>query len=188
LTGEEAARLVNACSRRASTGIRNRALITVLYRGGFRISEALQLVESDLSRSARLIHLSRKLRPRIVGLDAGSCLLIDRWIERRAELGMSTSSRLFCTLRGEPISTSYVRALLTRLARRAGIHKRVSAEMLRRTLASELAQEGFPVRFIQAQLGHASAATTSRYLAALASHDALGAASEAMQRRSDWQP
>jgi integrase len=85
--------------------------------------------------------------------------------------------------------TSYVRALFTRLARDAGIQKRVSAEVLRRTLAAELAEEGYSVSVIQAQLGHANSATTSRYLAALSRPAALAAATpRAMQERGTWRP
>ncbi|MDJ0847554.1 MAG: tyrosine-type recombinase/integrase [Myxococcota bacterium] len=188
LTREEVSRVVDACSVRSSTGLRNRALITILYRGGFRVSEALQLTEADLDHTGGLVRLSRRDRTRVVGLDPGSFRLIDDWVERRRKLGLSPEGPLFCTLRGAPVSTSYVRALLTRLGRRAGVRKRVSAEILRRTLAAELAREGFPVSVIQAQLGHANAATTSRYLAGLGPRDALDAAAEAMHRRSSWRP
>lgn len=188
LTRAEVSSLVEACSSRSSTGIRNRALITVLYRGGFRVSEALQLKETDLDPVGGLIRRSHGARPRMVGLDPGSFGIIEQWVERRRKLGLSPEAPLFCTLQAAPVSTSYVRALLTRLGRRAGIRKRVSAEILRRTLAAELAREGYPVSVIQAQLGHANAATTSRYLAGLGPRDALDAAAEAMQRRSDWRP
>ena len=61
-----------------------------------------------------------------------------------------------------------MRALMPRLARRAGIEKRVHAHGLRHTHAAELALEGQPMNLIQAQLGHSSLATTSRYLAHIA--------------------
>ena len=62
----------------------------------------------------------------------------------------------------------YIRALLPRLARKAGIEKRVHAHGLRHTHAAELAQEGIPVNVIQQQLGHANLAVTSIYLAHIA--------------------
>jgi len=70
--------------------------------------------------------------------------------------------RLFCTLAGGPLDQSYVRLLLPRLAARAEIDKRVHAHRLRHTHAAELAEEGYPVNFIQDQLGHASLAVTDR--------------------------
>jgi integrase len=64
---------------------------------------------------------------------------------------------------------------------RAGIDKRVHAHGLRHTHAAELAEEGYPVNFIQDQLGHASLAVTDRYLR----HIAPAARIEAIQRR-EW--
>jgi len=188
LTSSEVTRLVRACSKRSSTGLRNRALITVLYRGGFRVSEALHLVEADLDRLSRVIRHTRRGRSRAVGLDPGAFQILERWVERRREISLPFAAPLFCTLRGDEMRTSYVRALFARLAQAARIEKRVSAEILRRTLAAELAREGFPVSVIQAHLGHANASTTSRYLAALARPEALVAAAQAMQRRGEWRP
>ncbi len=187
LTRADVAKLLRACSARSSTGIRNRALITVLYRAGFRVSEALQLEEADLDRGARVIRMSRRARPRKVGLDPDSFRVIENWLERRSQVGLGPSAPLFCTLRGAPISTSYVRALLTRLGRRSGVGKRVSAEALRRSLAAELARDGCSVSVIQAQLGHANAATTSRYLASLGSRR-NGHGSEALPKGSECPP
>ena len=66
-----------------------------------------------------------------------------------------------------------LRRLMPKLAKRAGIEKRVTFHMLRHTLASELAASGMPMHAIQAQLGHASLAVTSTYLARVAP-DQLG--------------
>jgi len=82
------------------------------------------------------------------------------------------------------VSPSYIRALLPRLAGKAGLRKPVSAETLRRSLALELALEGFPVDVIQAQLGHASPVTTSRFVARVAP-DSLAVA---LQQRGSWKP
>ena len=70
---------------------------------------------------------------------------------------------------------------LLRVAPRAGIEKRVHPHALRHSHAAELARERLPVNLIQAQLGHSSLATTSRYLAHIAPEDLI----EAMQRR-EW--
>ena len=67
-----------------------------------------------------------------------------------------------------PLQPSYVRALLPRLARRAGIDRRVHAHGLRHTHAFELANEGHPLHVIQARLGHGSLAVTDRYIRHLA--------------------
>ena len=72
-------------------------------------------------------------RRRTVGLDPGAFAIVERWIDKRREMGLHGRQRLFCTLRGSPIKSAYVRALLPRLARKAGIEKRVHAHALRHT-------------------------------------------------------
>jgi site-specific recombinase XerD len=166
LEAEEVRALMAACSRRAPTGIRNRALITVLWRGGLRISEALALEPKDLDRkegAIRVLH-GKGDRSRTVGLDPEAFALVELWLERRRSLGINGHRRVFCTLAGSPLSTAYVRALLPRLARKAVIEKRVHAHGLRHTHAAELAREGVRMNVIQAQLGHSSLATTDRYI------------------------
>jgi site-specific recombinase XerD len=163
---DEVRALIQACSAHAPTGIRNRALLVVLYRSGLRISEALALAPKDLDArggTIRVLH-GKGDKDRVVGLDPGAWAILDQWLSRRTDLGLTRSARAFCTLGGKPLQTAYVRALLPRLARRAGIDKRVHAHGLRHTHAYELAGEGTPLHLIQAQLGHTSLATTDRYI------------------------
>jgi integrase/recombinase XerD len=166
LTATEVRALLRACSSRAPTGIRNRALIAALYRGGLRLSEALALQPKDLDQPAGTITIlhGKGDRRRVVGLDPAGFALLERWLDKRSALAIGARRPLFCTLTGEPLDASYVRRLLPRLAARAGIEKRVHPHGLRHTHAAELAAEGKPVNLIQAQLGHASLATTDRYL------------------------
>jgi len=115
--------LIRACSNRAPTGIRNRALITVLYRGGLRLSEALALHPKDVNPglgTVRVLH-GKGDRRRTVGLDPGAMAMVERWMEQRRDLGVGRRAPLFCTLSGEVLQPSYVRTLLPRLAERAGL-------------------------------------------------------------------
>lgn len=166
LSEAEARALINACSPRASTGIRNRALLAVLYRAGLRISEALALYPKDLDAEGSLLRVlhGKGDRARVAALDAGAWAVLQLWMERRKQLGINGRSPVFCTLKGESIETAYVRALLPRLARKAGIEKRVHAHGLRHTHAYQLLSEGRPLNIISAQLGHSALATTERYL------------------------
>jgi site-specific recombinase XerD len=166
LTADEARAIFNACSKRAPTGIRNRALLVVLYRGGLRISEALKVMPKDLDRDAGTIRVLRGKgqTSRLVGLDAGAWAVVEVWIERRSQLGISGRAPLFSTLAGEQMKTAYVRAMLPRLARKAGVAKRAHPHGLRHSFAFELANENVPLHQIQAALGHASIATTDVYV------------------------
>ncbi len=181
LTEGEVKDLIRSCSNRAPTGIRNRALITVLYRAGLRLSEALALKPKDLNSKTGAVTVlhGKGDRKRVVGLDPGSMAIIMRWVDRRGDLGINGRAPLFCTLDGRPLHSSYVRTLRHRLGDNVGIDKRVHPHALRHSMAFDLMWEGVPVPLIQAQLGHASLATTQRYLDHLAPKDLV----DTMQRR-----
>jgi site-specific recombinase XerD len=172
LSEAEVVALIRACSARAPTGVRNRALIAVLWRCGLRISEALalELRDVDLEHGTVRVRHGKGDRSRTVGVDEQTTALLARWIDRRRSLkgtagrGPGARAPIFCTLQGGRIDTSYIRRLLPRLARRAGVEKRVHAHGLRHTHAAELAREGTPINIIRDDLGHTSLAITDRYL------------------------
>jgi integrase/recombinase XerD len=185
LTTVEVKALLGQCSETTSFGIRDRALITMLYRTGLRCSEALALHLKDVDLhvgSVTVLH-GKGDRRRTVGIDPGAFLVVESWIERRCELELPADAPLFCTLRGTPIPSSQVRQLLPRLARSAGIAKRVHAHGFRHTHAYELMMEGVAMAIIQRQLGHLSLATTNTYLAHIAPKELI----ETIRKR-EWAP
>jgi site-specific recombinase XerD len=145
LTTDEVKLLIRACSNRASTGVRNRALIVVLYRAGLRINEALGILPKDLDFNASTIRVlqGKGSTSRTVGLDAGAWAILQLWLDRRAALGIGSKRPVFCTLKGAPLESAYVRSLFPRLARKAGIEKRVHPHGLRHTFAFELANDRY---------------------------------------------
>jgi site-specific recombinase XerD len=166
LTEPEAIALLCACSQRAPTGVRNRALIAVLWRSGLRISEALALELRDLDLEAGTLRVrhGKGDRSRTVGVDEQTAAMLARWLDRRRTLGPGARAPVFCTLQGGRLDTSYVRRLLPRLARKAGVDRRVHAHGLRHTYAAELARERTPINVIRDALGHSTLAVTDRYL------------------------
>lgn len=183
LSQVEAEALIAASSASSRTGIRNRALLTVLYRGGLRIAEALALRVSDVDLArgtVRILH-GKGDKARTANLDAGAVAVVARWIDTRRAAGIRNGT-LFCTLDGGPLSDRYVRPLVARLAVKAGIEKRVTPHGLRHTHAVELAAENVPLNVISKQLGHSSSAVTARYLDHVAPADVAAAI-----RRRQWQ-
>lgn len=181
LTHAEVCRLL-AVSRPCLTGRRNRALIAVMYRAGLRVSEALALYPRDLDERAGTVYVERGKggKSRLVGMDAGAFALVGRWLDlRERKRGIGPRRLLFCTLSGGALSQAYVRQMLARLGRRAGIEKRVHSHAFRHTFASQLLDEGRDVATISKLLGHASIATTAVYL----DHVNPKAAVEAASRR-----
>lgn len=166
LSRAECLSLLGACSLRSPTGRRNRAIILLLWRAGLRCSEALALRPCDVDLSAGTIRILRGkgAKARTSAIDPEACAGLQLWIDSRARLGLPGSAPLLCTLAGGPLKTSYVRALLPRLGRTAGIDKRCHAHGLRHTHAAELRAENVDMAVISRQLGHSSIATTARYV------------------------
>ena len=166
LTPAEVTAIIGQCSRRAPTGIRNRALLTLLYRSGLRVSEVLAPRPSDVDMARHSIRLlgTKSGQAQTRGFHPSADDALARWIDTRQALGIGGHWRLFCTLAGTPLSDDYVRGLLRRLGAKAGISKRAHPHGLRHTFAVELEHAGTPVTTISKLLGHSSVAVTARYL------------------------
>lgn len=179
-TSEEVRALLDRTSSRAPSAVRNRALITLLWQSGLRVSEALDLRPDDFDLSSMEVFVRRgkggKARRVRTGPDA--VIAVSYWLQVRARLNLPPNAPLFCTLRGTRLYTSYVRATIQRLARGAGWTKRAHPHGFRHTFAVNLARSGVPVVVIQRQLGHETLATTSIYLTSITASDIA----EAMDR------
>jgi integrase/recombinase XerD len=172
----EISRLLAACPS-STSGIRNRALLAVLFGAGLRISEGLAIKKADIDFKKYLvaIHNGKGGRSRTVALMPNMFPYIDAWIERRENIGLNGRGPLFCThtqgdqlkQSGGPLMANYVRGFLKRLATKLGLEKRLHSQAFRHSLANTLMEAGTPLNAIQQQLGHASPATTARYLAGL---------------------
>ncbi len=185
LTPDEVRALAAQCSTTTSYGIRNRAVIVLLYRTGLRLSEALALRPKDVNLeigSVVVLH-GKGDRMRTVGIDPGANPHIQAWLERYEMLDLPGDAPLFCSLQGKPLTGNALREMLSTLARRAGIDKRVHPHGFRHTHAYELMMEGVPMPIIQRQLGHASLATTDTYLSHIAPRQVI----ETMNKR-EWSP
>jgi len=168
LSAAEVRKLLLACSPDSDTGKRNRALLAVMWRTGLRCSEVLALRVSDVDAERGTIRVLRGkgCKARTVGADPDCMAVVAVWVAARAARGIGPG-RLFCTLAGTPLCARYVRAMVGRVAVRAGIEHRVHPHGLRHTMAAELSDEGWPVLLISRQLGHSNVATTNTYLQSL---------------------
>ena len=175
LSSAEIESLIKACSNRAPTGVRNRAMIALAWRSGLRIGEVLALKpkDVDLDAGTLVVQHGKGDKRRVVGLDSGTVALLARWLDVRKKRGINGRATVICTLDGGVIEQSYVRHLLPRLAAKAGIEKRVHAHALRHSYAIELEKEGATISTIRDLLGHSSAAVTDRYLRRLGAGEAV---------------
>ena len=165
--------------RRAGTGpygLRTRALVVLLWRAGLRISEALDLTESDLDRSRGgvLVRHGKGDKRREVGMDAWAWDQLAPWLDAR--LGLPVGA-LLCVIegptQGRPWSSAAARATLRDLAAQAGVRRRFAPHQLRHAHAVEMAREGVALNVIQRQLGHANLGVTSIYLQGIDSSEII---------------
>jgi integrase len=178
LTEQEVERLLDAIHGNGPLAVRNRALISLMWRSGLRVSEALSLRPSDVHAGTINVRNGKGQKQRTATYDSRAVGYLSAWEAVRAGLGLNGRQPLFCSIGsgttrkpGARINPSYVRQLLPRLAERAGIDKRVHAHGLRHTHASELAHERLRLPAIAAQLGHSSTATTDAYLRKITAAD-----------------
>jgi len=176
LTEAEVRLLINACSQ-APTGLRNRALLMVMYVGALRITEALALKVGDIdwATGATTVRLGKGAKRRVVGLDDAALSVAALWRAKRTELGINGHAVLFCTLKGAPVKTAYVRNLMRRLAKKIDLNKRCHPHQLRHSRAAALESQGMKVSTIQDALGHGKLATTEIYLKHLTGSDVVEA-------------
>lgn len=156
-----------AAQGKAPTGIRNRALLWVLYRAGLRITEALDLQVKDLDPPKLRVVSGKGGKGRTVAMPPDAWAAVELWLERRRRLEQGPipkGSPVFCTLRGGYLGHGYIRQMLERSRARAGLEKRVHAHGFRHTFASELVEEGIVLPVVSKGLGHASLETTAAYL------------------------
>ena len=166
LTDAEVRALMEACGGYRPTAVRNRALITLLYRGGLRISEVLHLYpkDLDLEHGAVRVLFAKGGKYRTVGLDPGAVAVLQQWLSARSRWNLNGVHPVFCSQSGIALTSGYVRQLLPRLGQRASVLKRIHAHGFRHTHAAQLRKEGVDIGIISKQLGHTSIATTARYL------------------------
>jgi integrase/recombinase XerD len=156
-----------AGSEQSPAGLRDRALLELLYGCGARISEAVGCAVDDLDLDAGLVRLQGKgSKERVVPLGSYAVRAVTGYLVRGrptlAARGRGTPA-VFLNARGGPLSRQSAWAVLASAADRAGLTGRVSPHTLRHSFATHLLEGGADVRVVQELLGHASVTTTQLY-------------------------
>ncbi|HTN55233.1 MAG TPA: site-specific tyrosine recombinase XerD [Microbacterium sp.] len=166
LTIEQVERLLAAPSPDEPLGIRDRALLELLYATGARVSEAVSLDVDDLAYGDVLRLRGKGDKERIVPVGSYARTAVDAYLTRvRPQLAAKgrASARLFLGARGAPLSRQSAWLVIRAAAEHAEIVAEVSPHTLRHSFATHLLQGGADVRVVQELLGHASVATTQIY-------------------------
>ncbi len=166
LSVEEVARLLDAPPGDTPVGIRDRALLELMYGSGLRVSEALDLVPEALRLREGFVRVVGKGdKERAVPLTEISRRALRRWLEEgREELaGRRDPGTVFLNRRGGRLSRMGLWRILRRYAGAAGLPGDVHPHMLRHSFATHLLEGGADLRVVQELLGHASVTTTEIY-------------------------
>jgi integrase/recombinase XerD len=159
LTQEEVSRLLEAPDRETSVGVRDRAILQVMYASGLRVSELCSLNVGDVADDqVRVMGKGRK--ERVVPIAASAVEAVDDYLVRFRQEG---EGALFLSSRGKRIDRTTVWERVKVYANKVGISKTISPHTLRHSFATHLLENGADLRLIQEMLGHANIATTDRY-------------------------
>ena len=170
LTVDEAFRLMESpksISRKSSKGsrekgLRDRAILELLYSSGLRVSELVGLNSSQLDLDLGIVRVMGKGRKeRIVPVGAKAIEALGAYLEERG--GVKGNEPIFVNSLGGRLTARSVGRLMKRYTRHSGIFRKVSPHSLRHTFATHLLDAGADIREIQEMLGHSSLSTTQRY-------------------------
>lgn len=168
LAVDEVDRLLEAAS---AGGVRDRALLELLYAAGLRVSEAIGLDREDLSIEGAFVRVIGKGdRERLVPIGEVSIDHLGAWLDgprgellARHHVESVRGGPLFLGDRGRRLARQQAWSAVTHAAERAGLAARVSPHTLRHSFATHLLEGGADLRVVQELLGHASISTTQLY-------------------------
>jgi len=166
LTAEETVRLLETPDLSTPQGLRNRALLELLYASGMRVSELESLNIEQLNMETNEIRVwgkGSKERVVLIGEPAANALNNYLAQGRPVLLGRKKTDAVFLNQFGGRLPARRIQKILDRCAQKAGIEKRVHPHILRHTFATHLLDGGADLRVVQELLGHAQLATTQVY-------------------------
>jgi integrase/recombinase XerD len=168
LSEQEVVSLLETVKQNDKDGLRDRALLELMYATGMRISEVLNLKIHDYDTVAQYLRcMGKGSKERIVPVGKVAADWVDEYIRKtRNEIVENTSTssgELFLNRRGKKFSRVWLWKIIVKRAALAGIERRVTPHTLRHSFATHLLTHGADLRSVQEMLGHSSISTTQIY-------------------------
>jgi integrase/recombinase XerD len=166
LTPGEARRILEAAKETTAVGLRDRAILEVLYSTGLRVSELGRLGPEHVDLEERVLRVvqGKGRKDRVVPLTQAAALSLERYLGQGRKVLVSPAvPYLFPGEHGGFLHDAVVNKMIRRYAKRAGVRKHVTAHTFRHSVATHLLKGRADIRHIQKLLGHASLKTTERY-------------------------
>lgn len=163
---EDIEKISQAIDTTRPTGLRDRAMLELLYATGLRVSELCHLMLGDCNSSMGVVRTTGKgNKQRLVPAGRAALKAVEAYVEtgRPALLKNRASRYLFVTARGGCLTRQAFWKLLARYGRKAGIFHGLTPHVLRHSFATHLLEGGADLRSVQVMLGHSDIATTQIY-------------------------
>jgi integrase/recombinase XerD len=155
-------RLISTPKVNTKLGLRDRAMLELMYASGLRVSEVSGLKLNAVNREAGFLRVVGKgNKERIVPAGKQAIHWLSRYLEEAR--GQTGRAEVFLSSRRTPLSRKTIWHLLKKYARLAGIAKNITPHTLRHSFATHLLENGGDLRVIQEMLGHADISTTQIY-------------------------
>src|SRR5207248_4567252 len=158
--------LLESIDTKAVHGLRDRAIIELLYASGLRISELANARLENFNFEERIVRVTGKgNKTRIVPIGRKACEALAAYLstERPKFVKRSSSSEIFLSERGTKLTTTRIWQIVKKHARHSGLEKNIYPHLLRHSFATHLLGNGADLRIIQEMLGHADLSTTQVY-------------------------
>jgi integrase/recombinase XerC len=163
---EEAASLVEAPDTTTPAGLRNRALLELLYASGLRVSELASLDMDNINIETREIRVWGKgSKERVVLMGEPAAHALTDYLDKGRPYLMrnENTAAVFLNHKGGPLTVRSIQSLVRKYASNSSIDKKVHPHMIRHTFATHLLDGGADLRVVQELLGHASLNSTQIY-------------------------
>ncbi len=165
LSVENVTLLLNQPDMTDTKGIRDKAMLEVLYATGMRVSELISLNVKDLNLNLELIHCTSKNKSRIIPLGSKAIYSLNVYLKnsRNQLLKNRDESCLFVNCNGHPMTRQGFWKIIKDYAHKAGITDDITPHTLRHSFAAHLIENGADLQSVQEMLGHSDISTTQMY-------------------------
>lgn len=165
---DEITTLLDKIDTSNSLGLRNRAILEIMYASGLRASEVVTLKIEDIDQREMLLRIMGKgKKERLVPFNEIALEYLKRYLEQaRPELMMRAKNKhhvVFVNRNGNPLTTRGLRDIIDRVSRETGVGRHLHPHTIRHTFATHLLDQGAELRFVQEMLGHSDLSTTQIY-------------------------
>ena len=163
LTREEMTKLIEYNYPQNLKGLRDRAIIEMLYSSGVRVGELISLKIKDMDFREKTVNvLGKGKKERLLPVTSQAIESIENYLLKRPG-GKEKDSIIFCNLKGGQLTERGVQYIIDTLARNCGIYRKVTPHMLRHSFATHFLENGMNLRYLQHLLGHSNLSTTEIY-------------------------